>query len=90
MKNIIFGIFAFLLAVVGFVFIINAFFSPLKVIKGKKKYKKIIIKGLIGTLMLFGFGLIIIYLFSLQNSEKDKGNLKEEKIIESIPDISQY
>ncbi|KKL11040.1 hypothetical protein LCGC14_2549820, partial [marine sediment metagenome] len=42
MKNIIFGIFAFLLAVVGFVFIINAFFSPLKVIKGKKKYKKII------------------------------------------------
>ncbi|NGX29463.1 MAG: hypothetical protein K940chlam4_00298 [Candidatus Anoxychlamydiales bacterium] len=90
MKNIVLGIFATLLAGVGFFFIINAFFSPLKVIKGKKKYKKLIINGLIGTLMLFCFGLIIIYFFSLQDFGNNIENLENKKIIEDLPDISQY
>lgn len=90
MKNIILGIFAIVLSGGGFYFIINSFFTPLKIIKGKKKYKKLIIKCFLGVLMLFVSGLIIIYFVSLQDSGKDKGNLKKEEIIEELPDISQH
>ena len=90
MKNIVLGIFAILLAGAGFFYIIKAFFSPLKIIKGKKKYKKIIISCLIGSLLLFSFGLIIIYFFSLQDSGNNIENLDNKKIIEDLPDISQY